>query len=325
MMKWILALALVSLLVLASCPQDEKKMSCDPFVGGNTGLNMYYLDGMPPALIYDNGELPFSVGLIIDNTGEADVGPGTENPFVEVTLTGINPIQFSITEDDLVKSLTQPLRGSKMQFDCQHTGGDASQVSFEGLNYLPDLFGPSPLIVRSSLCYDYTTYSTTPICIKEDVVETVNDAAICTSRGEKIPKNSGAPVHITSLVQNPLSNKRIQIVFQIEHVGNGQIFARADGERCDYGVRNIQNKNVVDVFVRPLDDPNYVISCPRFEGSNQGSVVLLNGAPTQVTCTIENVGTANIPVFQDWIDIELRYRYGQFIDQPITIYDTGSR
>lgn len=316
-------LLLTVLLVLASCKSSPDTNTIPPqFKGGNVGLEMYYLDGMPPAVIYDNGQLPFAIGLIISNVGEADVGPGTPNPFVEVSLTGINPVQFGVTEADLVQSLATELRGSKMNFDGQPIDGDITQVTFDGLSYLPDLFGTSPIAIRSNLCYDYQTFTTTQICIKNDVVETSGDVSICQARGEKIPQNSGGPVHITSLVQNPLNNNKIQVVFQIEHVGTGQIFARTEGEHCDYSVRNLRNKNVVDVIVRPLDDPNYRISCPRFKGSNQGSVVLLNGAPTQVTCTIENVGGSSVQVFQDWLDIELRYRYGQYIDQQILIQDT---
>ncbi|NJL43826.1 MAG: hypothetical protein HC945_00665, partial [Nitrosarchaeum sp.] len=60
------------------------------------------------------------------------------------------------------------------------------------------------------------------------------------------------------------------------------------------------------------------------EGSNQGSVTLLNGAPTQVTCVIEAQGPPR-GVYQDMVDIELQYRYGQFVDQILTIQDVSLR
>lgn len=321
-MRIALILALVALLVLAACGQEPEPNN-QIFVGGTEGLELLFQEGTPPAVIYDNGKFPFSVAMVVRNGGEADVGPDTQNPFVQLKLDGINPTQWSIPAEQMTKHLEIPIRGAKKVPGGAIIDGELSVVSFDGLNFQPNMRGTTTQVIRSILCYDYQTFSTTQICIKDDIVETAQDVAICSIRGEKNPSNSGAPVHVTSLTQNPLGEGKIQINFQVEHVGQGQIFARAEGEVCDFSIRNLQNKNKVDVLIRPIEDRNYKLFCPQFEGSNQGTITLYQGAPMRVSCTIERLGPSEVPIFQDWLDIELRYRYGEFVDQMITIEDVS--
>jgi len=320
----IILTAIIALFLVTSCaPGKEEVNLAQPYVGGTVGLNTYLIEGMPPAMIQDAGISRFAVGVALENMGEADVGPGTDNPFVMVRLEGINPEQFGVTDADIQKVLDSPLRGARRNFDGTIFPGELTTVSFEPLNYLPDIHGNTQFTIRADVCYDYETLSTTMICIKDDVLENIQDTSICSLTGEKLPQNSGGPLHITSVVENPMAENKVQVNFVIEHVGIGEFFGRPEAgeeEKCDFSVRNF-NKYYVDVEVEPLSDSGMTISCSRFGGSNKGRVKLYQGAPTTISCTIERTRPSAGRVYQDLLNIKLRYRYGQFIETPIIVQD----
>lgn len=318
----VILVAITAALFITGCPTpDAGNNLAQTYIGGTVGLNAYLIEGMPPPMIHDSGTFPFAVGVALENLGEADVGPGTDNPYVMVRLEGINPEQFQTTDQNVRKVIDMTLRGARRNFDGSMFPGEITAVSFEPLNYTPDIHGNTQFTIRADICYDYETFSTSTICIKDDVLENIQDASICSLSGEKFPQNSGGPLQITSVVENPMADNKVQVVFVIEHVGIGEFFGREDGEICDFSVRNF-NKYYVDVEVEPLSDSGMTISCSRFSGgSNQGRIKLYQGAPTTVSCTIERTRPSAGRVFQDLLNIRLRYRYGQFIETPIIIQD----
>jgi hypothetical protein len=317
--------ALTAVFLLTSCSNSNtRNNNLQTFVGGTVGLSTYLIEGMPPPMIHDAGTYPFGVGVAIENQGEADVGPGTNNPFVMVRLEGINPEQFSVTDSDIRKVLPDPIRGAKRNFDGTIFPGEITTVTFEPLTYRADLRGNTQFTIRADVCYDYETFATAQICIKDDVLENIQDASICSLTGEKNPQNSGGPLHVSSVIENPMSQSRIQVNFVIEHVGIGEFFGRPTGddltEVCDFSVRNF-NKYYVDVEVEPLQDSGMTVSCSRFGGSNKGRIKLYQGAPTTVSCTIERTRPSAGRIFQDLFNVRLKYRYGQFIETPVLIQD----
>jgi len=324
---WFLLIAIIALFLMTSCGENDGNNIdlTKTYVGGTVGLSAYLIEGMPPPMIHDAGTYPFGVGVAIENQGEADVGPGTDNPFVMVRLEGINPEQFGATDDDVRKILASPVRGARRNFDGTIFPGEITSVTFEPLTYAPDIHGNTQFVIRADICYDYTTLATATICLKDDVLENIEDTSICSLTGEKNPQNSGGPLHISSVVENPMAENKIQINFVIEQVGIGEFFGRPVGgddlaEVCDFSVRNF-NKYYIDVEVEPLQDSGLTISCSRLGGSNQGRIKLYQGAPTTVSCTIERTRTSAGRIFQDLLNIKLKYRYGQFIETPILIQD----
>ena len=317
--------AIAALFLVTSCTEQTTNNPIQSYVGGTVGLNTYLIEGMPPPMIHDAGTYPFGVGVAVENQGESDVGPGTDNPFVMVRLEGINPEQFGATDNDVRKVLNAPLMGARRNFDGTIFPGEITSVTFEPLTYRPDIHGNTQFTIRADVCYDYETMATATICIKDDVLENIQDTSICSLTGEKYPQNSGGPLHISSVVENPMSQNKIQVNFVIEHVGIGEFFGRPLGgddmaEICDFSVRNF-NKYYVDVEVEPLQDSGLTISCSRFSGTNKGRIKLYQGAATTVSCTIERTRASAGRVFQDLLNIKLKYRYGQFIETPILVQD----
>jgi len=332
--KWIIfAMAITALFLVTSCTGiggggGADQQGTPAFVGGTVGLNMYLIQGMPPPIINDANTFPFGIGIAIENQGEADVGPGTDNSFVMIRLEGINPEQFGTTDADMRKVIAEPLRGATRNYDGTIFPGEITSVIFEPLIYKPDIRGNTQFTVRATLCYDYENDATALLCIKDDVLQNTQDASICTLSGEKMPQNSGGPIHVSSVMENPMSENKIQINFEIEHVGIGDFFGRPEGgdttsEICDFSMRNF-NKYYVDVEVSPLQDSGLVVSCSRFGGSNAGRIKLYQGAPVTVSCTIERTRPSSGRVFQEPLNIKLRYRYGQYIETPLIIQDVNT-
>ncbi len=319
---------LVIALALSGCSnQPQANNLAASFIGGTVGLNTYLIEGMPPPTISDAGTFPFGVGVVIENQGESDVGPGTNNPFLMVRLEGINPDQFGVSDNDIRQVMTSPLRGARRNFDGTIFPGEITTATFEPLTYKPNLHGNTQFTIRADVCYDYETIASAQICLKDDVLENIQDTSICSLTGEKFPQNSGGPLHISSIIENPMAQNKVQINFVIEHVGIGEFFGRPTGdvnqEICDFSVRNF-NKYYVDVFVEPLQDSGMTVSCSRFGGSNEGRIKLFQGAPTTISCTVERTRPSAQRIWQEPLNIKLKYRYGQFIETPIIIQDVSN-
>jgi hypothetical protein len=323
---FVFLVAITALLFVTSCTDStQQKNQQLMFVGGTIGLNAYLMDGMPPEMTYDGGNSPFAFGVAIENKGETDVGPGTDNPFLMVRLEGVNPEQFGMTDADMRKMVDVPLAGAQRNFDGTIFPGEMTVVTFEPLNYMPDIHGNVQFTIRADICYDYETIGSAQICIKDDVLESVEDTSLCLVRGEKVVQNSGGPLQVTHVTENPMAQNKIQVNFVIEHVGIGEFFGRpADGseEICDFSIRNF-NKFYVDVEVEQLIDSGLTVSCARFGGGRTGRLKLYQGAPTTISCTIERTRPSSGRVFQDLLNIRLRYRYGQFIETPIIVQDVA--
>lgn len=306
-----------AMLLLAGCADNNQQNSIvDPFIGGNNGLNLFLQNGAPPPQVFDGGKFPFAVNVVVENVGETDIGPGTQNPYVTARIEGINPTGFGVTSAQLHQVLNEPIRGARKNFDGTIIGGLVANFVFEGLNYQGKLQGNDLITLRGTVCYDYENYATTQVCFKNDIIENVQDSTICTLTGEKLVHNSGGPLHVGQVIQNPLGQNKIQVNFVLQHVGPGEFYGRTAEEDCNPSVRNT-NKFKIDVDVT-VDDPNTVVQCYRLNNAGSGRITLYNNAPQTITCTIVG-GSAESRVYTDNLKIRLRYRYGQFIEQPLVV------
>lgn len=320
MKRIILALALVAVLIASCGSQPTTPDRTIPFIGGNAGIDVGLVEGMPPAAVYDNQRMEFAMGISLHNVGEADVGTGTDNPFVRVSLDGFSPRAFGLTPDQMSKDLDQPLLGSHKNFDGTVLPGQLANMVFEHLMYQDPLQGNIVQNMVTRVCYDYENWATAPICYKDDIYENVED--ICTLTGEKLPQNSGGPLHVISLVQNPLGPYKVMINFVIEHVGSGDFYGRTADEDCDSRVTNM-NKYKVDVAVTSKD-PGMTIDCSTLSGGNEGVITMFGGADTSVSCTL-STPSGGSRMFTDPVVINLKYRYGESITQPVIIQAVGNR
>jgi hypothetical protein len=318
---FIILLAVASL-TLTACPSGNDGGGPGPFIGGSEGLTMQFALGAPPDEIYDAGQYPFSVNVIIENVGERDV----LSDEAQVKLVGIEPGMFKVTDADIHSFLPQDLRGAAKLSDGTQVPGDITTVVFpeEGqLIYQPDLYGTDEILMRAEICYDYQTKSTTQVCIKDNILDNINNDKICVVSEDKLPQNSGAPLHVSSVKEIPQGKHNVQVTFTIEHVGSGLFFdPDAPGNwGCSDSVQNpYENVVHVKVYFQGSGYTPPAVSCPIFRGGNEGTVMLFQGSPRDISCTIEGDASKD-RIYQDLLHIDLDYKYLNYIEKPLIIRD----
>lgn len=335
MKKIILIALLISAALIVACgPSTPSGPIFDPFVGGTEGVAMEFIPGMPPSedgAILDNGKSAFSIGLKLSNEGEYDVDP-TSGDLVDLRLRGILPEQFDVTQADLEQQLQDPLPGARKNIDGSTLPGQSTSLSFDDLSYLPDAQGDIPKTFVVDLCYDYMTKSTTPICVASDVTGSLtseDDNSICLLSGVKGSKNSGGPVQISEFKQQPQGGSKVTITFTVSHVGQGEIYKYQgyNADPCDDSVTN-QERNEVLLELSLPSQTSATINCgSQFSGSStqvSGHVKLFEGNPRIVTCTIEETSGQAGRIYEDLLEIDMYYRYGQTARKTVNVKDIGS-
>lgn len=316
------------ILLLAGCrPNGSWSNEIGGFVGGTTGMQMSILEDAPPRSVLDAGTNPFSVVINLQNLGETDIGPGTDNPLLMARITGIDYTNFGLTQDQAIKAINERLDSTKRNYDGTVIPGASTYVTFDDLAYQPDVSTELSFVIRAEICYDYESYATTTFCMKSNLFNSWDDNSICTVRESKPVGNSASPLHVTRVEEAPVSNDKIQINFYIEHVGSGAFFQRSSysslSDVCLFSEAN-PDINKVEVFVEPVQDNSYSLDCPRLStslpgGGASGVVTLYRGAPLGITCFLSRVDPTTVQAYKDIINIRMRYRYGEYFEIPIRI------
>ncbi len=321
---WILFLLLF---LIVSCKKQDSP-NLKTFIGGNQGLSVKILEGAPPPVIQDEGSSPFSVTANIANVGEAEIGPDTENPFVLVRLLGFIPEQFGTKPDKLYQTLQHKLAGAKRNFDGTILPGEIEVATFEPLLFYGNVIETNAITMRLDVCYDYSTYSTVKICLKDDILESAQDSSLCNLRDLNLPfGNSGAPLQIVSADQSPAGFDRIQVNLVVGHMGRGMHFRRGTTDprnACEFSQQN-KDAFYTTMFVKYQDD-HFILSCQGLtqatpDGYVFGEIRLYDNAPTTVTCYLKRTGPSKNRVYQSILETKLKYRYGEFIEIPIAVQD----
>jgi len=291
-----------------------------PFAGGVEGLSMQFVRGAPPNEIFDNGKFPFSITVFIENLGEHDVLPG--EGYLEIT--GIDPKAFDLSsQSDLRQDIPEEIDGVVKNFQGTILLGDKIDMSFDELNYLPDLTGNFVSRIRANLCYDYETIGTTNLCVKRDLLTNLATKQICDLSGPKRVFNSGSPIQITAVDQNPAGSDKLQVLFTISHVGFPEDRFYKQGTECDDVETNPDKDLVWFEVVSELAGSKAECSGLRdaVPDRSAGFVELQNGVDTQVVCGFDVTGVESI--YETPLNVKLRYRYSQFIEVPLLIKDVS--
>lgn len=357
-----LTLIILIVLMLSACNQSAPDAAMvakeTPFIGGSNGLSIKFVPGAPPEEITDNAKFPFGVSVQVENLGEADIfeaGPNVS--YIE--LQGMNPIDFGVGVDEAapIRFLKAPvavagnIAGARKNFDGTVIPGGQTIVSFpfdpaggdfDRFLYMPDIRGNTALTVRADACYNYKTRSSTKICVKKDLLSPTERAAVCELTDPKTAHNSGAPIHVTKVSEAPIGEHKIQVTFNVEHVGESTGTFYTHNHDCD---DRITNPNKYVVYVDVISDINgETAHCtglevpsdigpdgepirdedgnpPGFVGTKQhaGFVRLFRGAPRTVTCTIDISHIDND--FEELFEVELSYRYSTTIETKILVKD----
>jgi len=312
--KYLVTLLILLLAVFIAGCKEEEVVPIEAFIGGSQGLILEFIENAPPTEVFDI-ESPFDISVKIENVGEWDI----DNPAdATVTISGFDAIDFGKSLQFLTKDAAVPMKGNHPDPLGGIISGSVDVINFEGFQYQERVLGKTDFRIRAEVCYEYGTKVNSRICILDDLLGVTRrggELPICNPRGDKGIENSGAPVQVTSLVQNVFSSDRIGITFRVQHVGTGSVYQR--GTECGTELAK-QNK----VYVKVNSGIPGLLCSGIGGGTSEGYVTLYNGQ-RDITCTTPQLSTPR-GNFEKPINIELRYGYRQYIDQTLTVRQAGS-
>lgn len=304
------AVIITILLFLVACGGTTKETTLitSPFIGGTQGIEANY-DQLPNN-VFDAGTNPFDIIVKLTNKGEAEIKK--EN--IRVKISGINPADFSTTEQGLNKAPQEDIAANRKDNTGTITAPPA-YAEITGLNYKTTLTGTSiQLPIRADICYLYRTKAISKLCIRPDIISP-RAGGICEINEAKPHFNSGAPIQIKDFREDARANNKIGFSFKVTNAGTGQVYQR--NSACDVDDRTKANKAYIII-----DTGITGVECTGLQTTSTGAegFITLYGNEKIMSCT-QQVTTST--AFEQPVNIEVIYDYEQSIQQTITITSTG--
>ena len=305
----IIIMAIIITAIITGCQGEEQTVSIEtPFIGGTQGISFDF--EQLRADVYDAGTDPFDVTIKVENKGETDILKDN----IRVTLSGINPTEFSTTENQLITTPKEDVISMRKDQMGNIQLGPPVFIDFSNLDYKGKITGTNiDFPIRANMCYLYNTKTLSKLCIRKNIL-TANEG-ICKINEDKPVFNSGAPIQITRLTESARAKDKIGFNFEINNMGTGTPYQR--GTVCDKTTRKNQNK----VYVR-VDTNMEGITCTGLENKGttaEGYTTLFDGVKT-ITCTQPVPGKLD---FEQLITIETFYDYEEFKQTSITVKSAG--
>lgn len=307
--KVFIVASILLLVFLAGCKGKEEAVSkTKAFVGGNDGLAISFLDGMPPAEVFDV-DSPFQIGVKVENKGEFDIVNADD---VDVSITGITPSDFKVTAADLMKNPSEPLKGAGIDGSGNIIKGDYVTVDFPEMNYYAPVSGSIPFTIRANVCYEYGTKAQGKLCIRKDLRGVTGEEGTCNPNRQVPAENSGAPIQITNIRQVVAGANKIDFFFTIKKVKSTADSLYKTGSSCDSA---IANRDVVHIELSDTGLGTLTCSGLKDGTATSGYTTLYNNE-REIKCSqvIDNLADS-----EKVVDIKLKYAYKQFIDKELKV------
>lgn len=300
---------LILTIFLYSCEEQTSTTGKEtPFIGGQSGLSIQFLDDAPPSEVFDRGQFPFNIELKLLNNGEADI----KKEDVSIKISGLNPSDFGKTESFFIKQgIDEDILAMYKDFEGNIIKSSDVIVTFSNLNFKDNLAGNFKTKVRADVCYTYNTQALTTGCIKPNPIrETPND--ICKVQEKKTIYNSAAPIQIESFEELPSGTDKVRYIFKIKHVDNGKVYS--PNSKCPES-REYSNKLYFKLWFPGETTIDFTCAGLETGQGKEGYVILRDGEAT-IRCT--QVQTSNI-VFNQRMQIQLEYDYQESIDKELLV------
>lgn len=300
-----LIFAVIGLFLLMGCKGEKKAAPSVTFIGGTDSIEFDFLEGAPPAEVYDGGVFPFEVSLNVENKGEYDVAKDD----LTITLLGFYPPEFN--NPVVSKNADEDLNAAYIDSEGNTIPGAVAYVTFPDFNFLGSLSANNEYTIRADICYKYGTYAQADLCILDDL--TALEGKVCAVNENKAVASSSAPIKIENLKENVAGSDKITFSFDITHRGTGAISKL--GSSCD---SKVANKNKVLISV---DTELEGLSCSGLEGGEATTgYVTLYGGKRLIRCT-QDVSALSGDFIKK-VNIELTYDYKEHKERSILVKHT---
>lgn len=303
--KMIVVYCLILLVFVVGCtpkqpenPQDVAAVT--RFVrSGSLGLDMRFVQNFPPNQIYDTTNLP--VLLELRNLGTFDLAGN--KCFIQ--LSGFDQ---SIIRGMNVRQLCGELPG-KSVYSLE---GGFGTIDFNSGNMiLPadvDMYKPN---IVATVCYEYQTIASPQVCVDPQFYDLVATQKACQVRDFGVSGGQGAPVAVTYVNVDMMSNKAV-FAIDIANVGGGRVVSpRAGIDRCPVGLKYDEFDQVR--FRVELSGGRLVQCSPK------DFMVRLVNNKGKIVCTFD---IGNTQAFETPLRVELDYNYVQTVSKTVEIVRT---
>jgi hypothetical protein len=197
---------------------------------GRGGLDMGYLDGMPPLTVFsstDDTESLFPVAVQLTNKGATDITNGyvsfsLEKDYIEFELWNINDadaFQVGTSDENIAFSLLG--RSQLNPVGEQNT----IALTLRALALDPQS-ETHPTSVIMTACYAYETKAAAEICIDPELFSTKAINKVCTAKPVTLAGGQGSPIAVskieTKMLPGPGGSVQPQFIIHVQNLGKGQ-------------------------------------------------------------------------------------------------------
>ncbi len=308
-MKKSIVFLVVGLFVLVGCEKKVETTFSKPFIGGTSAIEFDFIEGSPPAEVYDGGSYPFEVTLNVENKGEYDVPKDK----VTVDLVGFYPPDFD--NPPVTKSPDEDLEKSYIDSEGNIIPGTVTYVTFPGFKFLDSLAANNEYRIRANLCYVYGTIAQADLCVLDDLTKMKDE--VCKVSEKKRVDASSAPVQIENFEESIAGTDKITFSFEVVHRGTGLI-SKMDSDCSDETI----DKN--KVWVEVDDGLGGGLTCSGLsDGTDTTGYTTLYSGKRMVRCT-QDVSSSALQGkdFEKKVNIKATYDYKEHKEVNVLVKHT---
>jgi len=304
----IMILLVIGLFLLVGCEKEVQSTFSKAFIGGTSSIDFEFIDGSPPAEVYDGGSYPFEVTLDVENKGEWDVPKDK----ITIDLAGFYPPDFN--SPTVSKNPDEDLEKSYIDSEGNVIPGTVTYVTFSDFNFVGELPANNDYNIRANLCYVYGTLAYADLCVLDDLTKTVDQVCKVTER--KTVESSSAPVQIENFEESIAGTDKITFSFEIVQTGSGLV-SKQETACSD---ETIEKDKVWVEIDSGLDG----LKCSGLsDGTDTTGYTTLYGKKRMIRCT-QDTSAADLQGrdFEKKVNIKAIYDYKDHKEVTVTVKHT---
>lgn len=183
------------------------------FRTGTQGIELRFVQGSPPSDVYEGDRMDAVVEYT--NRGAFDI----ESGYLYLSGFDKNYIRFDRT------MLAGMRAKGKDEFNPLGDIINTFTFSVDQVN-IPNDADLFPQTIKATACYKYRTYAVGRVCIDPDPYGVGYQDKVCIAGAPEVGGSQGAPVAVTSVVQQSAKN-RVQFKVNVANVGSGAVIDNA--------------------------------------------------------------------------------------------------
>lgn len=302
-MKIVFLVFVAALLFVSGC-QEEVIVEGGPFVGGNSGISLSFVEGAPISEFSVTESVP--IQIMLKNNGEYNLPAES----AEIALYGLKMSDYGLSADYGI--VPGSLLGIKKDFieEGAELLVDAGTMKYSGS--VPTSYGFN---LKAKVCYPYKTEARIEACALSRSIISSGGEEVCDILGEKHSgtRVSSSPIQITSFTEVLSGTNEVLFKIEVANLGSGDVFQ--DTSECSELATAALEKNKIHYRIEQSD-----VVCTSFDGieSNEGYLRLNNGRKTLICkMPVENTGAG----YTREIAIYLDFKYVESISKDLMILE----